>query len=205
VRAHRPVASAGGLARGVGHGAVEAVAIEVRAGRFGWPAIKKAGGKKRKTARESSYFHFAGCGHTRRARAGLLANSGCFVSKCVLWCFKVFCGVLRVFCGVFAGVLRCFASVLRYFHKTHKTPEKHRKTLKTPQKIQYARVLSIAAVFKEQKKSTVLHKTPFTKHLQNTAKHRKTPQNSHKTRFVKLRRKTPQNKRKTLKKSQNRR
>jgi len=42
----------------VGHGAVEAVAIEVRAGRFGWPAIKKAGGKK--TARESSYFHFAG-------------------------------------------------------------------------------------------------------------------------------------------------
>jgi len=45
----------------VGHGAVEAVAIEVRAGRFGWPAIKKAGGKKtEKTARESSYFHFAG-------------------------------------------------------------------------------------------------------------------------------------------------
>jgi len=40
-----------------------------------------------------------------------------------------------------------------------------------------------------------------------SAKHRKTlqntdetPQNSHKTRFVKLRRKTPQNKRKTLKK-----
>jgi len=46
-RAHRPVASADCLARGVGHGAVEAVAIEVRAGRFGWPAIKKAGGKKR--------------------------------------------------------------------------------------------------------------------------------------------------------------
>ena len=58
-RAHRPVASADCLARGVGHGAVEAAAIEVRAGRFGWPAIKKAGGKK--TARESSYFHFAGC------------------------------------------------------------------------------------------------------------------------------------------------
>ena len=33
-----------------------------------------------------------------------------------------------------------------------------------------------------------------------SAKHRKTPQNSHKTRFMKLRRKTPQNKRKTLKK-----
>ena len=32
----------------------------------------------------------------------------------------------------------------------------------------------------------IAHKTPFTKHLQNTAKHRKTPQNSHKTRFVKL-------------------
>ena len=32
----------------------------------------------------------------------------------------------------------------------------------------------IAGVFKEQKISTVFHKTPFTKHLQNTAKHRKT-------------------------------
>jgi len=31
---------------------------------------------------------------TNRARAGLLANSGCFVSKCVLWCFVVFCGCL---------------------------------------------------------------------------------------------------------------
>ena len=30
-KAHRPVASADGLARGVGHAAVEAVAIEVRA------------------------------------------------------------------------------------------------------------------------------------------------------------------------------
>ena len=49
-RAHQPVASTNCLARGVGHGAVKAVAIEVRAGRFGWPAIKKAGGKK--TARE---------------------------------------------------------------------------------------------------------------------------------------------------------
>jgi len=51
----------------------------------------------------------------------------------------------------------------------------------------------------EPKILTVLHKTLFTKHLQNTAKHRKTPQNIHKTRFVKLHRKTPQNKRKTLK------
>jgi len=47
--------------------------------------------------------------------------------------------------------------------------------------------------FPREKKSTVLHKTPFTKHLKNTAKHRKT-ENSHKTRFVKLRRKTPQKK-----------
>ena len=44
-RAHRPVASADGLAQGVGHGAVEA-AIEVRAWRFGWLAIKKCGVKK---------------------------------------------------------------------------------------------------------------------------------------------------------------
>jgi len=39
-----------------------------------------------------------------RERSDLLANSVCFVSKCVLWCFAVFC-------GCFAGVLRCFASV----------------------------------------------------------------------------------------------
>jgi len=32
--AHRPVALADCLARGVGHGAVEAVAVGVRAGRF---------------------------------------------------------------------------------------------------------------------------------------------------------------------------
>jgi len=175
----------------------------------------------------------------------LLANSGCFVSKCVLWCVvgravgqapgrqgrqntsqtmkarkqaatrdkrtgggqppntaggnttrgetahretppvnMVFCGVLWCFAGIlwrFAGVLWCFASVLQYFHKTHKTPEKHRKTLKNTKNSQYARVLR---AFKEQKKSTVLNKTPFTKHLQITAKHRKTPQNSHKTRFA---------------------
>jgi len=59
-----------------------------------------------------------------RERSGLLANSVCFVSKCVLWCFAVFCGVLlRVFCGCFVvfcecvlknSVLRCFADVLQY-------------------------------------------------------------------------------------------
>jgi len=37
----------------------------------------------------------------KRERSGLLANSVCFVSKCVLWCFAMFCGVLRVFCGRF--------------------------------------------------------------------------------------------------------
>jgi len=96
--------------------------------------------------------------------------------------------------------LWCFASALQYFHKTHKTPEKHRKTLENTKKnSQYARVLRIAGVFQEPTILTVLHKTLFTKHLQNTAKHRKTPQNSHKTRFVKLRSKTTQNKCKTLK------
>ena len=54
-------------------------------------------------------------------RSGLLANSVCFVSKSVLWCSAMFCGVLRVFCGCFAvfcecftknSVLRCFADVL---------------------------------------------------------------------------------------------
>jgi len=93
----------------------------------------------------------------------------------------VFCGVLWCFAGVlwcFAGVLRCFASVLQYFHKTHKTSEKHRnqtkKKLKNTKISQYARVLRAFSKSKEQKNSTVLHKAPFTKHLQNTAKHRKT-------------------------------
>jgi len=44
----------------VGHGTVEAVAFEVRARRVGWPAIKKL---KKTVARESSYFHVAGCRH----------------------------------------------------------------------------------------------------------------------------------------------
>jgi len=127
----------------------------------------------------------------------------------------VFCGVLRVFCGVLRVFCDVFASVLQYFHKTHKTPENHRKTLKT-QNSQYTIRSCIAGVFKEQTISTVLHKTPFTKLLQMCAcsacagaaeslrtcihtNHRKTPQNSHKTRFVKLRLKTPQNKRKTRK------
>ena len=104
----------------------------------------------------------------------------------------MFCRVLRVFCDVlrvFCGVLRVFSSIST---KHPKNTGKHKKTHNCS---------NIAGVFQEQKNSTVLHKTPFTKHLQNTAKHRKsckTPQNSHKTRFVKLRRKTLQNAHKTL-------
>jgi len=45
--AHRPVASADCIARRGGHGAVETVAVGVRAGRFRWPAMKKCGEKKR--------------------------------------------------------------------------------------------------------------------------------------------------------------
>ena len=103
---------------------------------------------------------------TTWARAGLLANSGSFVSKCVLRCFA---GVL----WCFAGVLRCFASVLQYFHKTHKTHEKHQKTLMENTKIaQYARVLR---EFSKSKKSRLY----CTKHFsQNICK---TPQNTRKT------------------------
>jgi len=93
-------------------------------------------------------------------------------------CFVVFCDVLRVLC-------ECFASGLQYFYKTH---EKHRKTvaLETGKHKKLTICSCIAGVFQEPKIVTVLHKTPFTKHLQNTAKH---SQNSHNTRFAKLRRK----------------
>jgi len=68
-------------------------------------------------------------------------------------------------------------SVLQFFHKTHKslqnTRKTHRKILwKTHKKLTIRWCL--ADVFQEQKKSTVLHKTPSTKHLRNTAKHRNT-------------------------------
>jgi len=97
----------------------------------------------------------------------------------------MFCGCFAVFCECFA----VFPQNTQNNQKTSKNNEKHKKlTIRS----------CIAGVFQEQKNSTVLHKTPFTKHLQNTAKHRKTPQNSHKTRFVKLRHKTLQNARKTL-------
>jgi len=102
-------------------------------------------------------------------------------------CFVVFCGVLRVFCDVlrvFCGVLRVFCSI-QYFHKTktHKTPEKHRKTLENTKNSQYACVLRD---FLKSRKIRLY----CTKHFsQNICK---TPQNA--------KRKTPQN---TAKKSQN--
>jgi len=93
-----------------------------------------------------------------------------------------------MFCGCFAVFRECFAV---FPQNTQNTPEKHRKTLENTKYSQYARVLRIACVFQEPEISTVvLHKTIFTKHLQNTAKHRKTQtvfktlQNSPKTRFV---------------------
>ena len=54
---------------------------------------------------------------TPRERSGLLSNSVCFVSKSVLWCFAMFCGVLRVFCGCFVVFCECISknSVLRCF------------------------------------------------------------------------------------------
>jgi len=91
-------------------------------------------------------------------------------------CFVVFRGVLRCFAGVlwcFAGVLRCFASVLQYFHKTHKTPEKHRKTLKNTKKLTMRSC--IAGVFKKAKKSDCIEQNTFHK---TSAEHRKTPQNT---------------------------
>ena len=123
----------------------------------------------------------------------MLANSGCFVSKCVLWCFVVFCGCFVMFCGCFAMFCECFAVFPQNTQNTRKTSENTEKH----ENSQYARVLR--AFIKSQKFRLYCTKHYFTKHLQNTAKLRKTPQNGHKTRFVKLRRKTLQNKRKTLK------
>ena len=116
------------------------------------------------------------------ARAGLLANSGCFVSsKCVLWCFVVFCGCFVMFCGCFTVFCECFAVFPQNTQNT-------RKTSKNTGKHEELTIRScIAGVFQEPKISTVRVKgfrglTPKPK-----------------TRFVKIRRKTPQNKRKTLK------
>jgi len=97
-------------------------------------------------------------------------------SKCVLWCFVVFYGVLRVFCGVlrvFCGVLRVFCSISTKHTKHPKNIETH--VLKNTKNSQYARVLR---AFSKSKKFRMY----CTKHLsqnicktpQNTAKHRKT-------------------------------
>ena len=109
----------------------------------------------------------------RRARAGLLANSGCFVSKCVLWCFVVFCGCFVVFCGcVFCGVLRVFYSISTKHTKHPKNIEKHWKIQKTHNTLVYCGSFPRAQNFDCIAQST-FHKTSA-KHLQNTAKHRKT-------------------------------
>jgi len=137
----------------------------------------------------------------------LLANSGCFVSKCkcVLWCFVVFCGCFVMFCGCFAVFCECFGRFAVFPQNTQNTKHpkniKKRKTLENTKNSQYARVLVLRAFSKSQEFRLYCTKhfsQNICKTLQNSAK-RKTPQNSHKTRFVKLRRKTPQNKRKTLK------
>jgi len=61
---------------------------------------------------------------------------------------------------------------LQYFHKTHKTPEKHRKTLENKKNSQqYARVLR---EFSKSKKIDCIAQNTFHK---TSAKHRKTPQN----------------------------
>jgi len=84
-------------------------------------------------------------------------------------CFVVFGGVL----WCFAGVLRCFAIVLQYFY-TQNTQNTRKISKHTEKQKKLTIRLCTAGVFKEQKNSIVLHKTPLTKHLQNTAKHRKT-------------------------------
>jgi len=101
-------------------------------------------------------------------------------------CFVVFCGcldVLRVVCGG----LQVFCSIST---KHPKNIEKLWKTRKTHNTLVYC------GRFPRAKKIDCIAENTFHK---TSAKHRKTLQNSHKTRFVKLRRKTPQNKRKTLK------
>jgi len=118
----------------------------------------------------------------------LLANSGCFV---LLANANVFCGVWRVFCDVlrvFCGVLRVFCSIST---KHPKNIDKHWKTQKTAHNTPV-----YCGSFPRAKNFDCIAQNTFHK---TAAKHRKTPQNSHKTRFVKLRRKwTLQNARKTL-------
>ena len=107
------------------------------------------------------------------ARAGLLllANSGCFVSKCVLWCFVVFCGCFVMFCGCFAVFCECFAVFPQNTRNTRKTKniEKHWKTRKTHNTLVYC------GRFPRAKKFDCIAQNTFHK---TSAKHRKTPQNT---------------------------
>jgi len=131
------------------------------------------------------------------ARAGLLANSGCFVStntKCfVVWCFVVFCGCFVMFCGCFAVFCECFAVFPQNTQNTRKTSKntgKHKKlTIRS--------CIAYCGSFPRAKQFDCIAQNTFHK-TSAKQKHRKTSQNSHKTRFVKLRRKTLQNARKPL-------
>ena len=97
------------------------------------------------------------------------------------------------------AVLRVFCSISTKHTKHPKNIEKHWKTQKLT-----IRLYVYCGSFPRAKISTVLHKTPFTKHL-TSAKHCKTPRNTAKQSenafIVKLRRKTLQNARKTLENS----
>ena len=132
-----------------------------------------------------------------RARAGLLANSGCFVSKCVLWCFVVFCGCFVVFCGCFAVFCECFAVVpqnTQNARKTSKNTEKHKKTHNT---------LVYCGRFQRATKIDCIAQNTFHK---TSAKHRKTPQNTAKrsqNAFCEITSQNTAKKGKTLKKLQN--
>jgi len=81
-------------------------------------------------------------------------------------------------------VLLGFCSISTKRTKHPKNIEKHWKTQKTHNTLVYCGRFPRAKIFDCIAQNT-FHKT--------FEKHRKTPQNGHKTRFVKLRRKTPQN------------
>jgi len=95
-----------------------------------------------------------------------------------------------MFCRCFAVFCECFAV---FPQNTQNAPEKHWKTQKTHNTLVYCGSFPRAKKFDCIAQNT-FHKTS----AKHTAKHRKTPQNSHETRFVKLSHKTLQNARKTL-------
>jgi len=132
-----------------------AAASDGRAARSGLPALSLGSKKTLAISRGEGRFV-----------SKFNSISGWFVGKCVLWCFVVFCGCFVMCLRVFCGVLRVFCSISTKHTKHPKNIEKHWKTQKN-----HNMRSCIAGVFQEQKKSTVLHKTPFTKHLQYTAKH----------------------------------